>query len=331
MKREVWAFTWDWPPYSTAGAYLTTHDWLTLLSESVKVRVVNGSGRRTGKSSDMLSVTAFSDYKHYQAGYNPPAVVIAHADSPAAAASCAREHNSKLVLLAHNVGMKTAQEIEHYKPDAVVYVSQFCRRRIEAMMSPSAVPTLSFVCRPMVTAPSDWTPELDGKPVALSANMSIGKGGEFVVALAKRMTDWKFVGYPGWGDLNIEALSDAPGNMDVRPPIGHGEMMRVLEHATVNLMPGPVVDSWGRIVAESCALGVPTVTTDKQHGVREVMGDSGIVAPRDLDSWELALRTMHEDRKARQNARDRGLMLSKITHEDAVRLVGTIKVIGGMA
>lgn len=154
--------------------------------------------------------------------------------------------------------------------------------------------------RPCTFIPSviDTTPTLteSSRRVALLVNPVETHGVDLVWDLADRLPDITFVLQESW-ELSEHEQNHVQAHIATRPNI---ELRRrqppgpaLYGDARVLLVPHRI-DNRPRVVAEANANGIPSLVSD-HGGLREAVGEHGMVLPDDVEAWANALQGLFSD------------------------------------
>jgi len=103
---------------------------------------------------------------------------------------------------------------------------------------------------------------------------------------------------PAWTDLKNQT-SSLP---NVRLERSHSDMREVYNRTRLLIVPTRVPETFGRVVVEAQVNGIPVLARDV-GGLRETVGDGGVLLPPDADgnAWAQALASLiDDDRRFRQ-------------------------------
>ncbi len=121
-------------------------------------------------------------------------------------------------------------------------------------------------------------------------NLNEDKGGDILIALARAMPEYKFLGVEGgYGDqirdYNVPNITYMSKTDNVE---------EVYAKSRVVIMPSKL-ETWGRVAVEAMAAGIPVVINDVQ-GMREACGDAALVANRDdLGEWVRLIKRLQTE------------------------------------
>jgi glycosyltransferase involved in cell wall biosynthesis len=124
------------------------------------------------------------------------------------------------------------------------------------------------------------------------------KGGATAVALARACPDIPFVILEAWdADEFVTSLREQARtlpNVSWRP--GTRDMRAVYATTRIMLVPSEWEETWGRVVTEAHASGIP-VLSSSVAALPETVGPGGLLVDKDapIEQWVGALRTMWDD------------------------------------
>lgn len=137
-----------------------------------------------------------------------------------------------------------------------------------------------------------------GGDVVLFVNPVAVKGAHIAAAIAARLPHRRFVFVRGWADhpdhphvpVALPNVEWADATSDMRP---------VYARARVVLVPSVWEESFGRVVVEAQASGIPAIVSDR-GGLPETAGGGGIVVPLSapIGRWCAAVERMFADPRA---------------------------------
>lgn len=117
------------------------------------------------------------------------------------------------------------------------------------------------------------------------------KGADFFVEIAKRLPEVSFAIAGDTAPYIDDAIRAAPNMM----AFGQKEDMRdVYSQTSIYLAPTIWAEPFGRTLVEAMMNGIPVIGSDR-GAVPEVLGDSGIVLPLDVDQWVSTITKLLED------------------------------------
>jgi glycosyltransferase involved in cell wall biosynthesis len=163
-------------------------------------------------------------------------------------------------------------------PDAVIsptrwLLDQHKRRgwfdgvHTEVLANPA--PEITFALR----APSDLLK-------LLFIGSSKEKGSELVDRIAKRTS------------MPVQRIASAP----------HEQIMDAIREADVLLLPSQIMENQPTVLLEAASVGLPVIASDV-GGVRETLGDAGLVVPRDdEEAWVKAIESLRDPETYREQS-----------------------------
>jgi len=131
-------------------------------------------------------------------------------------------------------------------------------------------------------------------------NLNRPKGGDVFYAMAKRLSDKKFLGVEGWGPQvrsreKLKNVTVIPSTPKIKEDV----------YAKTRILLAPSqyagdtdefiwTESWGMAAVEAMSSGIPVIASPAP-GLKESLGDAGIFVDRDdLDGWEEAIRKLDD-------------------------------------
>jgi glycosyltransferase involved in cell wall biosynthesis len=154
------------------------------------------------------------------------------------------------------------------------------------MMGDISAPYKSYIVKPWVDMKRFRFTPSNPQYVTL-INLNESKGGDFLVALARRMPDVQFLAVEGGYGKQIK--NNALQNIKYIPKSDRIE--DIYNQTKVLLVPSKL-ETWGRVAVEAMTAGIPVIVNDVP-GLRECVGEAGIVCRReDLASWDQQIRRL---------------------------------------
>lgn len=115
------------------------------------------------------------------------------------------------------------------------------------------------------------------------------KGVDFVVKLAEKMPQEKFIFVGNW---NVEPPKNLPRNIEFLAQ--QSNLAAVFQKAKALLFPSLWEEAFGRIPLEAMAAGVPVIASDR-GALPMTVGSGGQSLPHDIDSWISAMQQITRD------------------------------------
>jgi len=142
------------------------------------------------------------------------------------------------------------------------------------------------------------------------------KGGQVALQLAQACPDIPFVFREAWHthDAFVAELRSSArtlANVTWQPPTQ--DMLGLYRTTRILLVPSEWEETWGRVVTEAQASGIPVLASD-YAALPESVGPGGILIPRDapLTEWAQALRRMWDDPQVYEELSARALQHSSL-------------------
>ena len=241
-----------------------------------------GSGVQTYRANDPIAAfdSVLSDWR--------PDALIVHFDRAAyRLAMLAMERQLPVVLHLDSAF------IERPEPQPIdgsrlrfAAISPFVARRAKTLFG------IDAVVLPPIIEHRPGPSRNDGDAV-LMVNPTVLKGVEIFLGLAAARPKIRFIAVESW-DLSIDwrqvllARAMALGNVELWPAMG--DIGEALAEARLVLAPSIHEETWGRIVTEAQAWGIPAIVSDR-GALPETAGPGGLVVPLDSGTakWEMAL------------------------------------------
>ena len=270
---RVLAVTLDYPPRRRIGSELCTHEVLSRMvarGHEVMVCPTDASGRWV---VDGVRV----DSRRPPAGWAD--VVWTHAELLGHV-----PRGVPVVAATHNTRAAVVRGLRARAPDLVVHNAEATRAALTSRWPHRGVPQV--VCRPTVDLEA-FQPRPGPHDQVLMVGGSRPKGVEVLRALLGKRDDRWLLVRGGYGpQVRIE---------DRRLQVmGHtSDMPGVYGRARVLIAPS-VTESYGRVVVEALACGVPVLASDLP-GMREAGGDAATYLPVGMPHrWAAALRALDD-------------------------------------
>jgi len=122
----------------------------------------------------------------------------------------------------------------------------------------------------------------------------VGKGNVIFEEMARRMVNRRFVCI-GDHDINLDSVGD---NVEFFSEVDVKQIGDIYRRCKVLIKPNTDMESFGRIVPEAGAFGIPAVCT-RIGGLSEAMGDGGVLIPieqaEDVNVWIQAVQEIESD------------------------------------
>jgi glycosyltransferase involved in cell wall biosynthesis len=294
---RVLAYVHGYLPHLPAGSETMLHELLLALK---------GAGHDVGVVAidHVLEVTGADwevDDVHVHAAAGPaaadeyvldwqPDVLISHHQYAAAAIELAHGFDIKCAVMFHN-DFPQAHQLMRRRPDLAVLNTHWLNRHL----APSVLGIPSVIVHPPVDRERHRT--TPGDAITL-INLYRMKGPEVLWRLARSCRDLKFLGVKGgYGDQVvqrgypnveiIESTQDMPGE--------------VWSRTKLLLVPSRY-ESFGRVVVEAMASGIPVVASNTA-GLVESVGKGGALVPRtNPQAWHRRVRALMDNEDEWQRA-----------------------------
>lgn len=215
--------------------------------------------------------------------YDYDVVVSQFANAPFAMDS-AKRRKKPLIYIVHNDMWHTSKLLRFLAPrDLAVYNTNWIKA-INSSQSKDIV----------VHPPVDRRPIKTSKEYVTLVNLTVPKGVDIFIELAKRMPKVKFLGVKGgyWKnqqhDINLPNVTIIENTPNMRED--------VYAKSRVVLMPSSY-ETFGMVATEAMSSGIPVIATPTA-GLKENLGDAGIYArrgSREVDTWYEALHRLLTD------------------------------------
>lgn len=322
-----------WVPYHCGGAEVMAHQMMRRLVER---------GHRVDVLLSAVDPLVTADYKHdgvrvYQRrgkadptrwfhAEQPPDVVISHLENVNRATLLARMYGVPVVHVQHNHIAQTTAQLERYRPDMVVFNTQWMREFYEGWAAEKGTTLPPHVVIPPPTDPSDYTTN-PGDMVTL-VNLYAEKGAHLFYKLAQLRPDLKFLGVVGgYGHQVIR--EDLP-NVEIVPHIPSERMRDEVYSRTRLLLVPSSYESYGRVAAEAMCSGIPVIA-HPTPGLLECVGKGGLFADREYpEEWVAHLARLDKPREYAKASRAASTRAAKFTPDkDLDRFADALEVVGG--
>lgn len=147
-------------------------------------------------------------------------------------------------------------------------------------------------------------------------NMDIHKGGDLLIALARLMPEYKFLGVDITYRLNDK---DLPANLILLK--GPQPVKDIYAKTKIVLIPSLVDESFGRGAVESFYNGIPIITTATGTGnIPYILGEAGrIIDSNNIKEWSREIRLLQTDNEYYTFRKNEALKQAKIYHSDKVK------------
>ncbi len=216
-------------------------------------------------------------------------IAVAHLGAWGDALRGCRMQNKWLIYYLHNTYINAYMDrpenngITGRKWLKVVYNAHYARKEMDYI-------NRSNVCWPIPDIDKFKRLKKKGNCV-VQLGLNANKGGEIFYNLAEKLPEIKFIGVEGYGK-NIQKAGKNVTIINNTPDI-----MEVFKQAKVVLMPS-AYESFGRVAAECCAMGIPLIAT-QTPGLKECLGgDWPLFAARnDINKWEGLINALMQDSK----------------------------------
>jgi len=308
-----------YPPFHNSGAeWMVHHVFRYLVQNGIEVCVLLDFNSYLGKVSgeyENEGVKVVSD-KDWRKHYFEADFVVTHLDKTGKAYNRAREFKKPLIHFIHNhyknVVIEQMNAVDQYAIYNTKWVQDECKPKQKQVKKSIVVHPPVFIDDYKVNRINDY---------ATLINVNKNKGGELLIALAKKIPEQKFMGVKGsYGHQifdhkvkNIHYLENTPNIKDV------------YKRTKILLMPSSY-ESYGRTAIEAGASGIPVVCTPT-IGLREALGDAGIYCDRNnLKEWVDAIAKLRNEKNYKRASSKIKKHVQKLKPvEDLKRLLNFIK------
>lgn len=274
-------------PSMTAGAEITSH---------ITNKYIQAAGWDVVVIVKHWSVPQYEDIPILPSRSSDPAK---YDDDPLAATYLSRAS----IIGFQNIGFEDALSIaKHYKKPAVFFIHATSAGKeffnytggwpigiiynSWTMMGDISAPYKSYIVKPWVDMKRFRFTPSNPRYITL-INLNESKGGDFLIALARRMPDVSFLAVEGGYGKQIK--DERLQNIKYMPKTDRIE--NIYNQTKVLLVPSKL-ETWGRVAVEAMTAGIPVIVNDVP-GLRECVGDAGLVCRReDLASWEQQIRRL---------------------------------------
>jgi glycosyltransferase involved in cell wall biosynthesis len=154
------------------------------------------------------------------------------------------------------------------------------------MMGDISAPYKSYIVKPWVDMNRFRFIPSNPKYITL-INLNESKGGDFLITLARKMPDVKFLAVEGGYGKQIK--DERVQNIKY---ISKTDRIEDVYNQTKVLLVPSKQETWGRVAVEAMTAGIPVIVNDIP-GLRECVGEAGLICRReDLTSWEQQIRKL---------------------------------------
>jgi len=244
--------------------------------------------------------------------------VVSQFQSAAFAMDSAKRRHKPFIYVVHNDMWQTSRTVKLLAPrDLAVYNSQW----ISDLNTTTA---RELVVHPPVDRQAIKT-KTTSEYVTL-VNLTVPKGADIFIALARRMPQVKFLGVKGgyWKDAQMDITLPNVTIIDNTPNMRD----EVYAKSKVIIMPS-TYETFGMVAAEAIASGIPVLATPTA-GLKENLGDAGVYARRgthEIDKWHDALHDLLTDKPYYKEVSKRSIAQSKVinTTDELKEFVKTVE------
>lgn len=272
-----------YPPAHNSGAEWMAHHIFRHLAKNHSVVVLLNFNSYLGKVKDRYNLDGVEVVSDEQWGewYRKSDVVFTHLDKTSRCYNRCRNFNKPLVHIIHNnysnfviEGMNQVYQGAIYNSN---WVKEDCKLRHRSIKQ-------SIVIHPPVYI-KDYKVKKINDYITL-INLNRNKGGDFLIELAKKMTDRKFMGV--WGSYGDQKFDNKLCN--IHYVFNTPEIKNVYKRTRILIMPS-IYESYGRTAIEAAASGIPVICSDTP-GLRESIGKAGIYCSRSISEYVEAIKML---------------------------------------
>src|SRR5574343_418599 len=272
-----------YPPHHNSGAeWMAHHMFRYLVQKGHTVIILLNFNSYLGKIESAyefegVKVVSDDDYANY---YNWADVIFTHLDKTGKAYNRARQFNKPLIHIVHNDYKNVVMEQQNAIDQFAIYNTKWVK---ESIGLTHKMIKKSIVIHPPVSV-KDYDVRHINTYISL-INLNHNKGGDFLIELAKRMPDKKFMGVMGsYGEQHVDNSVKNIHYLENR-----GDINYVYSRTRILLMPS-IYESYGRTAIEASASGIPVICNNTP-GLWESMGDAAIYCNRNkIEEWIAAIR-----------------------------------------
>jgi len=214
-------------------------------------------------------------------------------------------------VLEHEAERTAWRKAEWELADCIIVYSEYCKRTYtEAGYDTGKVCAIPLACPPVVEKLETRSPSAPFK-VIWAGTFNIRKGAHFCLKAWRNLCST-----PGFGELHVygsqmlprELLDGAPDSIIFHGPVSRDEVMVAYAQSDVLIFP-TLSDSFGMVVSEALASGLPVITTESAGAsglIRE--GENGlIISSGQVEAIERALSWFRDERHQLQEMRENAL------------------------
>ncbi|MBV9696173.1 MAG: glycosyltransferase [Gammaproteobacteria bacterium] len=279
-------------------------------------RIMSRLARRVFPVENFRGARVYRGYQHEQglteviADFRPEVLVIA-GGSPAAfdlAPLCAASGVRTFFYFHELVQVLKLPNFDCLRDVELLANSEYTTQRLRALLQRDSVPLPPLVDHDAYRTQST-------REFVTMVNPRQIKGGDIALALARACPDIPFLFVEAWHtkDSFVAGLrrdARALPNVTWRAPTQ--DMLSIFRRTRILLVPSRWEETWGRVITEAHASGIPAIATD-YAALPESVGPGGVLVARDatLADWQSALRGVWDDASRYEELSARALAYSR--------------------
>lgn len=300
-----------YPPHHNSGAeWMAHHIFRYFVQQGHEVTILLNFMSYLGKVDgpyEFEGVNVVSD-QEYDKYYRWCDVVFTHLDKTGKAYNRARQYHKPLVHIVHNnyenAVMMNMNAIDQYAIYNTYWVKE--DRKLHN----------KYIKKDIVVHPPVYVEDYKCKHInnyITLINLNSNKGGDFLIELAKRLPEYKFMGVMGsYGHQQLDHKVKNIWYMENTSDIKY-----VYKRTRILLMPS-IYESYGRTAIEACSSGIPVICTPTP-GLQEALGQAGIFMERDVEKWALKIKSLDNEKIYRKHSEAAFLRAQEVDPDKELR------------
>lgn len=283
--KEITWFLENSMPFVNAGAENVAHVFnLYLIEHGYKINVVGNWDEQVYENVNYINSSNTEDVED---AVDRSRIVCSQLSQSTFTVKLAKKENKKVIIFVHSLD-NNRKIINNYKniidPSQllVVFNSESIKTNFDESIN-------SFILYPPVDC-SKYITKTQNTYVTV-VNVSKLKGGNHLIAIAKKMPNIKFLAVKGGYDKQI--IDKSVTNITY---VENTKDMRSIYAQTDILLIPSNPETWGRTATEAMCSGIPVIAHPTE-GLKENMKEAGIYIDRDnIEEWVAKIYELKEDR-----------------------------------
>ncbi len=285
-KKTITWIVSMYPPKNNAGAEWMAHAMNRFLIEKAGYRVNVIIPSFPKKEFEGVNIIEFQEKEKIARTIRDSAVLLSNFTYYIPTMRIAKRANRPCILVMHSHEqqriLQLGKQLVGTKNLHVVYNSEWMKQVY------SSFPYNSTVLYPPVSW-KDYRVTVTGNYTTL-INLNPNKGGQFLIELAKRMPNQKFLGVKGGYDVQI--IDKRISNITYLP--NTPRIQEIYAKTKILLVPSKE-ESWGRVAIEAMASGIPVIA-HPTPGLKEACSYAGLFADREnIFTWMNLIHRLNTD------------------------------------